>query len=111
MRRGVDRLAALVRARAAVDGGDGSDGSNRPEFHLLPENVPVFRLWGRLQTQWVHGMAGPTGFSWASLRAHPAVTQLPRRRREALLQGIADMEGAWLAERGRIAAEKRHPSH
>lgn len=80
----------------------------RPEFHLLRCNLPVLRLWGLVQTQWVHGMAGPTGFNWPSLRSHPAVARIPRGRREALLEGLADMEGAWLAERARIAAEKRN---
>jgi hypothetical protein len=80
----------------------------RPEFHLLPENVPVLQLWGAVQTQWVHGMSGPTGLNWNSLRQHPAVACIPRGRREGLLQGLADMESAWLAERARIASEKHN---
>lgn len=67
----------------------------------------MLRLWGRVQSQWVHGMAGPTGFNWVSLRQHPAVTSVPKCRREKLLQGLAEMEAAWLIERNRIAAEKR----
>lgn len=78
----------------------------RQEFCLLPENVPVLRLWGDLQSQWVHGMSGPTGFNWASVREHPSVGCIPRRRRARYLDGIAEMEGAWLAERARIAADK-----
>lgn len=103
MRRGVDRLAAIVRAR-------GVEQEGVCEFHLLPDNVPVFRLWGQLQTQWMHGMAGPTGLNWQSLRQHPDVTRIAQGRRERLLQGVAEMECAWLAERGRIAAEKRNES-
>lgn len=75
-------------------------------FYLLPENVPVLSLWWQVQTQWVHGMAGPTGFNWPSLRQHPVVVRIPRHRRERLLSGLADMEEAWLAERARIAEEK-----
>lgn len=101
--RGIERLAAIARQRgAAVDG--------RLPFYLHPENVPVFRLWGQVQTQWVHGMAGPTGFNWPSLREHPAVVRIPRRRREQLLAGLAHMEGAWIAERARIAAAQRDQS-
>lgn len=101
MQRGLGRLAALARARGfAAD-------DERPVFHLLPENVPVFHLWGEVQGQWVHGMAGPTGFNWSSLREHPAIARIPRGRRKQLLAGLADMEGAWLAERARIAAQKR----
>lgn len=80
----------------------------RPEFHLLPCNVPVFHLWGHVQTQWVHGMSGPTGFNWQSLREHPAVQRIPRGRRAGLLEGLADMEVAWLAERARLAEEQRN---
>lgn len=76
-------------------------------FWLFPENLPVLRLWGQVQSQWVHGMAGPTGFNWPSVRQHPAVCCIPRARRERALQGLAEMEAAWLTERNRIAAEKR----
>ena len=82
--------------------------AERLEFHLLPCNVPVFHLWCQLQTQWVHGMAGPTGFNWQSLREHPAVQRIPRGRRADLLDGIADMEAAWLSERARIAEAQRN---
>lgn len=86
----------------------GAEPAARPEFHLLPENVPVLRLWGAVQSQWTHGMAGPTGFAWHSIREHPAVQRIPRGRRAALLAGLAEMETAWLSERARIAAEKRN---
>lgn len=91
---GLARLAALARER-------GAPAAERLEFCLLPEHVPVLQLWGELQTQWTHGPQGPTGFNWASLRAHPAVGQLPRAQRPELLDGIATMERAWLGERAR----------
>lgn len=81
--------------------------AQRPEFHLLPENVPVFQLWGQVQTQWRHGHAGPTGFDWQSLRQSPAVCRLPRRKRGGLLQGLEVMEQAWLQERARLAEQER----
>lgn len=86
----------------------GGAADAQQEFFLLPENVPVLRLWGQVQGQWLHGMAGPTGLAWAGVRAHPAVARIPRGRRRRLLAGLAEMEGAWLAERGRIAAQKRN---
>ena len=80
----------------------------RPEFCLLPENVPVLRLWGAVQTQWAHGSMGPTGFQWNSLRAHPDVRAIPSPEREPLLRGLAVMERAWLAQRHLMqAAEAR----
>lgn len=98
---GLARLAALARQRGAAP-------VERPEFVLLPENVPVLRLWGAIQTQWAHGPLGPVGLQWNSLRAHPDVRSLPGAERERLLQGIAVMERAWLAQRHRMqAAEAR----
>ena len=80
----------------------------RPSFVLLAENVPVLRLWGAVQTQWAHGPMGPTGFAWHSVRAHPEVRAIPAAQREPLLQGLAVMERAWLAQRHRMqAAEAR----
>ncbi|KQY83650.1 DUF1799 domain-containing protein [Pelomonas sp. Root1444] len=80
----------------------------RPAFVLLPENVPVLRLWGAVQTQWAHGPLGPTGFQWHSLRLHPDVRAIPAADREPLLQGLAVMERAWLAQRHLMqAAEAR----
>jgi hypothetical protein len=75
---------------------------------LLRENVPVLRLWGAVQTQWAHGPLGPTGFQWHSLRLHPDVRCIPAAEREPLLQGLAVMERAWLAQRHLMqAAEAR----
>lgn len=68
----------------------------------------MLRLWGAVQTQWAHGPLGPTGFNWHSLRLHPDVRAVAREDRERLLQGLAVMERAWLAERHRLqAAEAR----
>lgn len=95
------RLAALARRVAAPP-------VERPEFVLLRENVPVLRLWSAVQTQWAHGPFGPTGFNWQSLRAHPDVRSISAHERPALLQGVAVMERAWLAQRHRMqAAESR----
>lgn len=93
--KGFARLGALARARSAAP-------VERPEFHLLPDNVPVFQLWGEVQSQWAHGPMGPTGFNWHSLRAHPAVRRVPAAQREDLLQGVADMESAWLGARAAV---------
>lgn len=71
---------------------------------LLPENVPVLRLWSAVQTQWAHGPMGPTGFQWHSLRSHPDVRAIPSAEREPLLLGLAVMERAWLAQRHRMQA-------
>lgn len=93
--KGFARLGQLARARSVAP-------VERPEFHLLPDNVPVFQLWGEVQSQWVHGPMGPTGFSWHSLRAHPAVRRIAAAQREDVLQGIADMESAWLTARAAV---------
>lgn len=95
-----------MRSRGVADQLDA-----RPAFHLHPANLPVLRLWGPLQSQWRHGMAGPTGLDWQGVRAHPAVVCTPRRLRERHLAGIAAMEQAWLAEHARRAAEQRELPH
>lgn len=96
---GLARLAQLVRQR-------GPARDSRPEFALLPCNVPVLQLWGAVQSQWQHGPMGPTGLQWHSLRAHPDVCAVPEAEREPLLQGLAVMERAWLAQRHRMQAAR-----
>lgn len=67
----------------------------------------MLRLWGAVQSQWAHGPMGPTGFNWLSLRAHPDVRATHACEREGHLQGLADMERAWLRARARIAQTER----
>lgn len=69
-----------------------------PAFWLWPEHVAVLNLWFAAQTQWRHGMAGPTGLDYAGVRAAPAFRRIPRADRERVLDDVCVMERAWLPE-------------
>lgn len=73
-----------------------------PVFVLLPDNVAVFNLFNRVQTQWRHGMAGPTGLDYAGVRASPAFRSIPRADREAILADVCVMERSWLSAAAEI---------
>lgn len=101
---GLDRLAALAQQRQLESR---PPDDLRRAFALWPEHLPILQLWTRVQTQWRQGFQGPTGFDWASLRAHPACASAPPEHREDWLAGLAVMEQAWLAERARLAEQQR----
>lgn len=42
--------------------------AERTEY-LWPDNVDAWRAWQSIQTQWRHGMSGPTGLDYAGVRA------------------------------------------
>lgn len=97
---GLARLAALAR-QGLIQTGSGE------EFHLRPENAPVLALWGQVQTQWRHGMAGPTGLDYQGVRASPAFRRIDAADREDLFEGVCIMERAWLAKRAEINKQER----
>lgn len=68
----------------------------REVFHLWPEHVEAVVLWSRVQSQWRHGMAGPTGLDYAGVRASPAFRRLPRKDRERVFEDVCVMESAAL---------------
>lgn len=73
-------------------------------FHLWPEHVQAFALFQSVQTQWRMGPVGPTGFDYASLRAHPAVRAWPHADRERLLGELAILESGFLDAAAAIRA-------
>lgn len=93
---GLARLAALPPPKLQHE-----------DFHLLPENVPVLALWGAVQTQWRHGMAGPTGLDYQGVRASPAFRAVERKKREEVFEGLCIMERAWLTRRAEIDKAER----
>lgn len=76
------------------------------EYHVLPENVPVLDLFQAVQTQWFYGPNGVTGMNYQGVRAHPAFLRVPRKRREALLEGVEVMERAFLSKAHELRAQR-----
>ena len=70
--------------------------------YLWPCNVAIWDIWCDLQTQWRHGMAGPTGLDYAGVRASPAFRSIPRADREAILADVCVMERSWLSAAAEI---------
>lgn len=65
------------------------------DWHLWECNVRVWQLWISVQTQWLHGMAGPTGLNYAGVWS-VIDRQLPRRQRDEAFGHIQAMESAAL---------------
>lgn len=81
-----------------------------PAFHLLPDNVEVFNLFNQVQTQWRHGMAGPTGLDYAGVRASPAFRSIASKEREPTFEAVCIMERAWLDAAAEVRAENDRKS-
>jgi hypothetical protein len=78
----------LQRAEAAADAPD----AGAECVYLWPELVPLWQLWGRVQTQWRTGMAGATGLDYAGVRAALPLCGVPRRKWRELFTGLQLLE-------------------
>jgi len=68
-------------------------------FYLWPCNVPVFRLWQKLRTQWRSGPCGYTGLDYASVIAYMrSVARIPSKQWDDTFSGLQAMETAALEE-------------
>lgn len=68
-------------------------------FYLWPCNVLVFRLWGKLRTQWRAGPVGHTGLDYASVIAYMrSVARIPSKQWNDTFAGLQAMEAAALQE-------------
>lgn len=78
-----------------------------PEFHLLPECVPMFMLWQEVQTQWRSGMGGPTGMDYSGVEAYMRMAHNSLRRDPETIHMLRGMERAALKVYGEKQAEAR----
>jgi hypothetical protein len=78
-------------------------GKEIPEFYLLPESIPIYRLWCDVQTQWRQSMNGDTGLDYSGVEAYMRMSQNPLRRSAETIHLLRVMESATL----RVAAERR----
>mgnify|MGYP000216858405 CR=1 FL=1 len=86
--------------------------SSEPEpaevAYLWPCNVAAWAVWCDLQSQWRHGMAGPTGLDYAGVRAHLDEMGLaPGQERSAIYAGIRAAERATLEARAELAEQEQ----
>lgn len=89
---------ARILAQCGVRADDLDRATHRPAqpWHLLPENVRVWRLWCALQTQWVYaGIDGrPVGLSHTSVWA--SIDGMRMRGRRWVFETVSAMERATL---------------
>lgn len=83
----------------------GGSSAPPPEYFLLwPEHEPVLRIWFAVQTQWRHGMAGPTGLDYQGVQAICRLRQLGRGAE--LARWIADLQIMELAALDELARQR-----
>lgn len=73
-----------------------ADGEEQVEY-LWPENVPTWRVWSDVQTQWRVGMSGMTGLDYAAVLAHLTEIGLTGEERTHVYDGLRVMERATLS--------------
>lgn len=65
---------------------------------VWPEHHQAVRFFRRLQTQWRHGMNGPTGLEYASVLALLRTLRLPKEQAGAVFDSVQVMEAAAMQE-------------
>lgn len=78
---------------------DGDESELPDKFYLWPCNVPMYLLWGRLQTQWIVSMHGREGLDYDSvIRYLREVAHVRPRRLPEFMVCIQALERAALEE-------------
>ena len=79
--------------------------------YLWPCNLDAWHAWCELQTQWRHGMGGPTGLDYAGVRAYLDELGHLGDERRALFSGLRAAEHAtleaWAEKRQREEQQKQ----
>ena len=75
------------------------------DLEVLTENLPAVRVFIAMQTQWRHGMGGPTGLDYAALPVVEARCGVRREKRGDVFAAVRVMEcetlNAWAERRQR----------
>jgi hypothetical protein len=101
-----DRDAALAAFGLYIEDGAGPAQREPEPFYLWPECVPVFDLWGRMQSQWTVGFNGPTGLNYASVEAWMRMARHPLRRDPDAAEQLRLMERAALGAWAQLRADR-----
>jgi len=75
--------------------------------YLWPCNVAAWDIWCDVQSQWRHGMGGPTGLDYAGVRAHLDEIGLYGEERREVYAGIRAAERATIEARAELAEQER----
>lgn len=67
-----------------------------PEVYLWPENLPVWRIFQEVRTQWYVGINGPTGLNYGGVEVVMRMQRVKRSERAQLFTKIQMMERAML---------------
>jgi hypothetical protein len=65
-------------------------------IYLWPENVEIWNLYQAVQTQWQHGMAGPTGLNYQAVEIVMRQRRIKRVDQAEVFETIQEMERASL---------------
>lgn len=80
-------------------------------FALWPENLPAFRFWQVVQTQWRHDARGcPTGLDYGGVQACMDMQRIRKNDRAELFAGLQAMEFSTLETWARQKNEGRRKS-
>lgn len=88
----VDDAAAAFGLRAVRAPGS----AEPPEIYLWPENVPVWRLFQAVRTQWNVGMGGPVGLRYEGVALVMRMHRVKRSEEQNIFAKIQVMERAML---------------
>lgn len=73
------------------------------EFYLWPENVPMFKFWLAVQTQWIWHEGQRVGMNYAGVEARLRHWPVAKKSRTDFFQLVGALEGeclqAWSKER------------
>lgn len=90
-------MAEVLAAMGLVQVADDAPAPALDVCYLWPCNVPVWRLWQLVQTQWRVGMAGRTGLDYVAVLAFMReVLGMDRTARAESLVALQAMEFAAL---------------
>lgn len=74
-----------------------SDTQPEPvEVYLWPENVRVWNIFNACRTQWMVGMAGPTGLAYQGVEVVIRMSGIKQSERSSVFSKIQVMERAML---------------
>lgn len=76
------------------------------DFVLWPENLPVFKLWCSVQTQWQIGWNGKSGLKYEGVEACMRMQRIPHAHRPELFEGLRVMEVATLNELAEVRGSR-----
>lgn len=89
-------------------GDDDTPAQPEPVFYLWPENVGLWNLWGKLQTQWRSSMNGRDGLDYTGVLSYlQHVARIKPRHMDSTMTGIQAMEVAALNEWARQAKDNK----